>query len=175
MVPNLPTTSRSWSSSETGSSVPRPEREPILVSACLLGCNCRYNAVVRENSALAARDDIEIVAVCPEEAGGLPTPRAAADIVEGDGASVLDGTSRVVDRGGRDVTAEFVAGAETVLVTARRVGAKKAILKSRSPSCGIGTLSTADGPRPGNGVTAELLLRHGIAVENAEFTDGAST
>lgn len=142
---------------------------PVLVSACLLGEVCRYNAVRRHNSRVIDSSEPRLP-VCPEVWGGLPTPRPAADIVGGDGADVLDGKARVIDETGRDVTEAFLSGAQKVLETAQSTGARKALLKSRSPSCGCGELSRADGSRTaGNGVTAALLLRHGIEVESTEF------
>lgn len=146
-----------------------PESEAVVVSACLLGHRCRYNAMIRSNHELIAAG-ARLVPVCPEQQGGLPTPRPEADLVGGDGAAVLDGEARVVDVHGRDVTQEFVRGAEAALATARVVGARRAILKSRSPSCGLGEVSTSWGDRlPGNGVAAELLRRGGLVIETAEF------
>ena len=150
-------------------------REPVLISACLLGRNCRYNAIRRENRELVSDEGVRWVPVCPEEAGGLPTPRPAAEI-EGDaeGGDVLDGKARVLDVDGNNVSAEFVAGAHAALEAARATGAQRAVLKSRSPSCGCGELSTAGGTRPGRGVTAALLERSGVTVESADFDPGPS-
>ena len=105
--------------------------------------------------------------VCPEEDGGLGTPRPPAEIVGGDGHDVLDGTARVVTKQGVDVTAEYVRGAEIAFAAAREAGAATAVLKSRSPSCGRGCVY--DGtftrtPTAGDGVTAALLKRNGIEV-----------
>ncbi|HVY61035.1 MAG TPA: DUF523 domain-containing protein, partial [Planctomycetota bacterium] len=106
------------------------------------------------------------VAFCPEEAGGLPTPREPASIEDGkSGEDVLDGRARVLTASGRDVTAEFVAGARACLEVARRHGVRRAYLKSKSPSCGAGALRRLDGAlEPGFGVTAALLRREGIEV-----------
>lgn len=104
---------------------------------------------------------------CPEVDGGLGTPRPAAEIVGGDGHDVLDGKARVVTEGGRDVTAEYVRGAELALAAARAAGATTAILKSRSPSCGRGRIYDGSFTRTavvGDGVTAALLQRNGIEV-----------
>lgn len=79
-----------------------------------------------------------MVAFCPEQAGGLGTPRAAAELVGGDGYDVLDGRARVVDANGVDVTEAFVAGAHRALAAARRAGCAEAVLMPRSPSCGRG-------------------------------------
>ena len=167
----------------------RDDGEPVLVSACLLGCNCRYNAEVRSNSGIVrARGERpeRWIPVCPE--ASLGTPRPPADLIfvtaedgssEGrlaEGADVLDGRARVLTRDGVDVTEAFVKGAEEALRLAKASGARRAVLKSRSPSCGRGELSSGDGGRrPGNGIAAELLLRHGIEVESADFTEGEST
>ena len=107
------------------------------------------------------------VLVCPEEDGGLGTPRPPAEIVGGDGADVLEGRARVMTRGGRDVTAEYVAGARIALDAARAAGAETAILKARSPSCGKGSIYDGSFTRTvkdGDGVTAALLKAHGIQV-----------
>lgn len=144
----------------------------MLVSACLAGCRCRYDqgsrpygpviALVREGKALP---------VCPEQMGGLPTPRPPAEIVDGDGDDVLEGRARVVSAAGEDVTAQLLAGAREALRLAGAVGAKAAILKERSPSCGSGAIydGTFRGAvRAGQGVTAALLRRHGVQVFSEE-------
>ncbi|MGK5638536.1 DUF523 domain-containing protein [Streptomyces sp. URMC 126] len=145
--------------------------EPILVSACLRGIPCRFDgrdkAAPEVAEALAGRT---VVAFCPEVAGGLATPRRPAESVGGDGHDVLDGTARVVEDTGRDVTAEFVAGAWRALAAARRAGCSEALLMPRSPSCGRGAVYDGSfGGRlvPGDGVTAALLQRNGIAVRPA--------
>lgn len=93
------------------------------------------------------------IPVCPEQLGGLPTPRVAAALVGGDGFSVLAGDAKVVDKTGRDVSKEFILGAEQVLHIARARKIELAFLKSRSPSCGVGAIT---------GVTAALLIRENI-------------
>lgn len=142
--------------------------EPILVSACLAGRAYRFDG--------AANQDDEVdrlvaegraVLVCPEEDGGLGTPRPPAEIVGGDGSDVLAGRARVVTRAGDDVTEAYVAGAHLALEAARRAGARSAILKARSPSCGAG--GVYDGSftrtlRPGDGVTTALLQANRIEV-----------
>lgn len=141
---------------------------PVLVSACLAGMPCRYDARSKgspEVLELSRRG--AAVSICPEVAGGLGTPRRPAEIVGGDGADVLDGRARVVDDEGRDVTAAYLAGARRALEVAQKAGAATAILTDRSPSCG--SRQVYDGTfrgtrRPGVGVTAALLERHGITV-----------
>ena len=132
--------------------------------------HCRYDAGARPSGKLETlRSGARILPLCPEVAGGLGVPREPACIEGGDGAAVLDGRARVVTASGRDVTAEFIRGAEAVLVLAQRAGARRAVLKQRSPSCGVGALAGPHGVvTPGDGVTAALLRRNGIAVESDE-------
>lgn len=92
-----------------------------------------------------------IVPVCPEQLGGLTTPREAADIVNGDGVDVLEGRAKVINRSGDDVTSHFVQGAYQVLKIADIQNISAVCLKSRSPSCGVKRL----------GVTGALLKKHG--------------
>ncbi len=109
--------------------------------------------------------------VCPEEEGGLGTPRPAAEIVGGDGHDVLAGRARVVTRAGRDVTEEYVRGAHVALERARREGVGSTLLKARSPSCGKGCIydgSFSRSQRAGDGVTAALLIQQGIEVLTEE-------
>ncbi len=142
---------------------------PLLVSGCLLGLCCRYDGGTQPHpplQALAAQG--RAIPICPEVAAGLPTPRPPAEIRGGDGGHVLDGRARVVRADGTDVTAAFVAGAEAALQLARRYGVTEAVLKSYSPSCGVGRIydGTFSGRlMPGDGVTAALLERAGIAVK----------
>lgn len=143
-----------------------------VVSACLMGCMCRYDKksnLVPEVEQLVK--DGQAIPVCPEQLGGLPTPRTPAEIVGGDGFDVLDGKARVMDRQGKDVTVEFIDGAYQALRMAQVVGATEAILKERSPSCGShqiydGTFSGAK--KAGMGVTAALFMRNGILVRSEE-------
>lgn len=145
--------------------------EPVLVSACLRGVPCRFDgrdkASPEIEAALAGREPVPF---CPETAGGLATPRRPAELVGGDGGAVLDGAARVVDDTGRDVTAEFVAGARLALRAARRAGCREALLMPRSPSCGRGTVhdgSFTGRLTAGDGVTAALLARNGVTVRPA--------
>lgn len=133
-------------------------KEKLLVSACLLGTPCRYDGESKRNDAVCAlAEKFELVPVCPEVMGGLPTPRTPS---ERQGA-------RVVMRDGRDVTAEYRLGAQRTLEIAQREGIRAAVLKERSPSCGSGEVydsSFTGALTAGDGVTAELLKAHGIAV-----------
>lgn len=132
----------------------------ILVSSCLLGAACKYSG--KDNlcrgllAALQAGGHVP-VPVCPEVYGGLPTPRPPAER-RGD---------RVVTEDGADLTAQYRKGAETALLLAEAAGCRAAILKANSPSCGCGQIydgSFCHRKVPGDGVTAELLRAHGLAV-----------
>jgi uncharacterized protein YbbK (DUF523 family) len=112
-----------------------------------------------------------LVPVCPEVVGGLGTPRDAAEIVDGDGAAVLDGTARVMTAEGDDVTAAYRRGAAAAVDLARAVGATRAVLKARSPSCGAGAVydgTFSRTQRAGSGVTAAALRSAGIDVVSDE-------
>lgn len=152
-----------------------PERRPVLVSACLLGRECRYDGRSNEDRVLAdelARRGLEPLPFCPEEQGGLPTPRPAAWIEGGDAGDVLDGRARVVDERGADVTEAFAQGARRALETCRAAGVREAFLKERSPSCGVCNTHVGNRLVEGRGVTAELLARAGIAVSGVEGRRG---
>jgi uncharacterized protein YbbK (DUF523 family) len=154
----------------------REKTSPMIVSACFAGIHCRFDQ--RHNRIDAIQRLVRkgrAIPVCPEQMGGLPTPRNPAEIVGGDGDDVLDGRARVVDNQGNDVTEAFLAGAREALAMAKAIGAKKAILKERSPSCGScaiydGTFSKT--LKAGMGVTAALLRRHGIEVVSEETWEG---
>lgn len=128
----------------------------LLVSACLLGCRCRYDGASKEYppvKRLAGRHTL--VPVCPEQLGGLSTPRPPAERRGG----------RVVTREGEDVTAAYRRGAEETLRLCRLLGCTAAVLKERSPSCGHGKIydGTFSGVlAAGDGMTAELLAANGI-------------
>ncbi len=141
----------------------------IIVSACLVGLKTRYDGddnLVESVRELVARG--EAIPICPEQLGGLPTPRTPADFSGGDGRAVLDGAARIVDRDGNDVTEAFIRGAEESLSIARMTGATVAILKERSPSCGLRRVWIDGELVDGRGVTTALLERHGIRIESEE-------
>nr|WP_321466234.1 DUF523 domain-containing protein [uncultured Desulfobulbus sp.] len=127
-----------------------------LVSACLIGLCTRYDGKSKANpQCLQDLNDYHWCPVCPEQLGGLPTPRIAAEIVGGDGHAVLAGSARVLDRDGIDRTAHFIRGAQMVLHIAQMLNVSCCLLKSKSPSCGLA---------PTAGVTTALLREHGIDV-----------
>lgn len=136
------------------------------MSACLLGRPCRFDGKDKLVQALpdALRAErAEAVPFCPEEAGGLGTPRPAARIVGGDGEDVAEGRARVVNERGEDVTGRFLDGARQAVAEAQRNGCAVAYLKERSPSCGCAQVHTENGVAPGCGVTTALLRRAGVA------------
>ena len=139
-----------------------------LISACLLGVRCRYDGGhSRDAAAIKQHETDTLIAVCPEELGGLPTPRPPSEIVGGDGEDVLAGTAKVMTAAGVDVTDAYLRGAHQTLRIAQSHGATRVILKARSPSCGCGHIydGTFSGMlKAGDGVTAALLKQHGIEV-----------
>ncbi|MCG6573117.1 DUF523 domain-containing protein [Pseudomonas sp. AF32] len=143
--------------------------EKILVSRCLLGHRVRYDGGASGPFDVLQQwlDEGRVVPLCPEVAGGLPTPRAPAEIAGGQGVRVLDGEVAVVTADGEDVSAQFLSGAHQALDQVREHGIRIAVLKANSPSCG--NLLTYDGTFSGvkvrgEGVTAALLKRHGVKV-----------
>ncbi|MDI6808873.1 MAG: DUF523 domain-containing protein [Candidatus Eisenbacteria bacterium] len=137
----------------------------IIVSACLAGFNCRWDGANCANIAVETLVRTgNAIPACPEQLGGLSTPRSPAEIETGGGSSVLSGTSRVVNRDGQDVTEQFVRGAKEFLRIAQKYGAKEAILKQGSPSCGFGRIVRKGKDIEGSGVTARILEENGIKV-----------
>ncbi len=146
-----------------------------IVSACLLGINCRYDGgCFHDDKLLELAAQGKVIAVCPEQLGGNATPRDPCEIDGGSGGDVLDGKCRVKTVKGEEITESFINGAREALKLAEACGAKKAILKARSPSCGFGKIydgTFSSKIVPGNGVTAELLIRNGIEVFTEETFD----
>jgi uncharacterized protein YbbK (DUF523 family) len=150
------------------------DKPALLISACLLGVACNHEG---RGSPRAVVDELarryRLVPVCPEVLGGLPTPRAAAELAGGDGANVIAGaeSARVVSVEGNDVTAAYRRGAEAAVALARAVGATRAVLKARSPSCGSSAVYDGTFSRrlvPGRGVTAAALAAAGLEVGSEE-------
>ena len=137
----------------------------ILVAACLLGVPCRYDGKSKKNEGvIQSLKGKAFLAVCPEQLGGLPTPRARNYFVGGDGRAVLDKKARMGNAEGKDVTDNFVRGAEAVLYLARMTGARTMAGVEKSPSCGL-SLVDCDGKWiKGEGVTTALLRESGIEV-----------
>ncbi len=155
--------------------------EKILVSRCLLGHRVRYDGGASGPVDLLEQwiEEGRVVPLCPEVAGGLPTPRAAAEIPGGQGGQVLDGIAAVITTDGEDVSAQFLEGARQALELVQKHGIRVAVLKANSPSCG--NLLTYDGTFSGvkvsgEGVTAALLKRHGVRVfSELELAEAAVT
>lgn len=150
-------------------------REPVLVSACLLGSECRYDGRHNRDGALERELDargMRAIPFCPEEHGGLGTPRPPAWIEDEGAAAVLDGRARVVTNAGVDVTIQFVEGAKGALRACQAHGIRRAFLKERSPSCGSCSTHVGGTLVSGPGVTSALLQRNGIAVEGVEGRRG---
>ncbi|WP_409287273.1 DUF523 domain-containing protein [Pseudomonas guariconensis] len=147
----------------------RSDLPRVLVSACLLGQPVRYDGRDSGHPDLLQRWQAEgrVVPLCPEVAGGLPTPRPPAEIPRGQGAAVLDGQAQVVTVTGLDVSEAFLAGARQALALVREHGIRVAVLKAGSPSCGnrLTYDGTFSGVKvPGEGVTTALLRREGVLV-----------
>ncbi len=146
-------------------SAPAESKSPALVSACLLGVRCRYDGCSKSSeAALALVRSRPCVPVCPEQLGGLPTPRPKSHLTDGDGRAVLAGEAKVVNDAGEDVTAAFVRGARECVELARRFGAREAFLKQRSPSCGCGVVRVSGEMTEGLGVAAAALEQAGLRV-----------
>ncbi len=150
------------------------EQEPkILVSACLLGLRTNYKGEGKEiDTLMNLWKSGRVVFVCPEQIGGLPTPREEAEIEKGKtAADVLRGNGTVLTKSGIDVTEQFIKGAQQTLEVCERLNIKTAVLKARSPSCG--SVQVYDGTFlgnriPGFGVTAEILRQNGVNVFDEE-------
>ena len=131
-----------------------------IVCACLLGLKTRYDGKMIPSTACQKTVEGGIcIPVCPEQLGGLSTPRTAADLIGGDGHDVLAGSARVITRTGQDITENFILGAKQVLEIARQQDITKVFLKARSPSCGLA---------PKIGVLAALLKEEGYSIVEME-------
>lgn len=155
-------------------------RQPIFISACLLGMPCRYDGGSKpllDLVKLIGQNRV-IIPFCPEIQGGLAIPRFPAEIIDGDGTMVIQGKARVVNKKGEDYTEQYLNGARAVLEMAKDLHPKLIMLKSKSPSCGIGEIY--DGSfngilKQGDGVTAALLKRAGFEVcTELDYLNGLS-
>lgn len=134
----------------------------ILVSACLAGVNCKYSGGNNENEEIKKLvESGEAILICPEQMGGLTTPRKPAEQFK----------DKVICEDGTDVTKNFERGAEEALKIAKLAGCKKAVLKSKSPSCGCGKVYDGTFSKTlidGDGVTAKLLIENGIEIISSD-------
>ena len=141
----------------------------IIVSACLLGFNCRYDGGNHPEEALFAPALKKfLVPVCPEQLGGLSTPRAPSEIQGGDGLDVIEGKARVVSASGRDVTDCFLRGAQEIARFMKLMEISIAIMKEKSPSCGVFHIKSGGAILRGAGVTSALLTKNGIRVISSD-------
>lgn len=144
----------------------------IIVSACLLGLNTKYDGKTNEHALLQKYTAMaKFIPVCPEQLGGLPTPRVPVEIIDGTGQEVLCGRCVIQGEHGEVVTSEFILGAKEVLKIIKMVTVTAAILKERSPSCGVNCIydgSFSHQIKSGQGVTAALLKQHNIPIYSEE-------
>jgi uncharacterized protein YbbK (DUF523 family) len=141
----------------------------IIVSACLLGTKCRYDGGSRSDETVLSMIPREIlIPVCPEQLGGLSTPRSPSEIVGGDGRDVLNGAARVIDREGCDLTASFIRGAREAMKIAELFNITTAVMKEKSPSCGSFHIMRKGKRAEGPGVASALFIQNGIKVVSSE-------
>ncbi|MBQ6669148.1 MAG: DUF523 domain-containing protein, partial [Deltaproteobacteria bacterium] len=144
---------------------------PLLISACLLGIACRYDSASRDIPDVRDflhRHHLLPVPICPEQLGGLPTPRTPCQFCGGDGKDLWQGTATLVNEDGHDLTPFFQRGAREALKIAQLCGCKAALLKERSPSCGVRAVHCEGMLRAGTGVTTVLLREAGLYTFNDE-------
>lgn len=134
----------------------------ILVSACLVGINCKYSGGNNFNQKIFDLvKEGKAIPICPEQLGGLKTPRKPVEL------KVIDGKRYAIDNEGNDVTENFERGAIEVLKLAKNLNINKAILQPRSPSCGVNKIYSGNFDNKlidGNGILADLLIENGIEV-----------
>ncbi|MBL4771666.1 MAG: DUF523 domain-containing protein [Planctomycetes bacterium] len=145
----------------------RSESTPVLVSACLLGRPCRYDGKAKRDASLEQElqsAGLRPIPFCPEESGGLSTPRPKAWIESQDAAAVWSGDSEMVTEHGQNVSKEFKAGAALAMEQCVKHSISDAYLKERSPSCGVEQTHVQNKPVAGPGVTTALLIKNGVRV-----------
>ncbi len=142
----------------------------VIVSACLVGLKTRYDGKTEEDPEIVELFSMgDVIPVCPEQLGGLPTPREPVHFKGGDGKDVLEGKAKVVGvTTGEDKTENMLRGANEVLKIVEMLGIKKAILKEKSPSCGLRCVMIDGEWKKGMGVTTALLIKNGIEVETRD-------
>ena len=140
----------------------------LIVSACLVGVNCKYDGGNNDNNKVKEfLKDKKYVIICPEQLGGLTTPRKPSEINNIGGQEVLKGNSKVISCENKDVTKNFIEGAKESLKIAKLINCKKALLKEGSPSCGCNQIYDGTFNKnkiPGIGVTAALFIENNIEV-----------
>lgn len=139
---------------------------PIIVSACLAGINCRYDGGNKKNEGVVSLvAEGKAIPVCPEQLGGLPTPREKAEYASGDGKELLEGRGSLLTESGLDVSDAFIQGSKEVERLAKEIGAKRAILCEKSPACGPNWIWRQGVLTKGEGVCAAVLRQAGLTVE----------
>lgn len=137
-----------------------------LVSLCLLGVDCRYNGKNKKMKHLDKLLEKYVpIPFCPEQVGGLPTPRPASFFIDGDGEAVLKGEARIVNEKGEDVTSYFLKGCQEAVKLIRLLNIDTVILKDRSPACGVEYIWIGDSCVEGKGVLKAILERLNFKVE----------
>jgi len=140
-----------------------------LVSACLVGINCRYDGANSFSETVAEfLGDKQFMPVCPERLGGLGVPRAPCRFAGGDGKALLEGSAQILDQDGNDLSEAFLVGANKALAVVRTKCITAALLNERSPSCGVHEVYIGDARTPGMGVMTALLVKEGIRVISDE-------
>lgn len=146
-------------------------REPILVSACLLGLPTRYDGKTKRSQAVVEylqRENLLPIPVCPEQLAGMSTPREKTFFKSGSGLDVLAGQGHVVSASGESMNDIFCRGASMVLQIGHLSHCRRALLKERSPSCGVHLVYRGEARVPGTGVTTALLIKEGFEVFSEE-------
>lgn len=149
----------------------RAATQPVLVSACLLGVNCRYDGGSNHNRKLIdylSAHKLQAIPVCPEQLAGLPTPRPKAWFTCGDGQGYLQQQAQLHNEFGQNVGPAFLLGAQETLKIARFCGCSTAIMKERSPSCGCRQIHRNNELVAGAGLASALLQQSGITVTSEE-------
>ncbi|MBS3740588.1 MAG: DUF523 domain-containing protein [Candidatus Cloacimonetes bacterium] len=140
-------------------------KEIVLISGCLFGLNCRYDG---DNNRLDNLNELSkkyiLVPVCPEQMGGLSTPRSPSFFIKGDGEDTIKGKNNLINEDNKNVSSYFRKGAYGVLNVCRKLQIKRAILKGSSPSCGTNNVFLGEKLTKGRGVTSFLLLTNDITV-----------
>ncbi len=147
--------------------------EVVLVSACLMGLNCRYDGKHNYHREIClSGDEYILIPICPETEGGLSTPRPLCEIQGSSGLDVLLDKAKIINKDNKDVTKYFIDGAYKTLEIAKLYEVNQVIFKARSPSCGCGMIydgSFTGKLRPGDGITTALLKDNGINVYTEEY------
>jgi len=140
-------------------------KKNLLVSACLVGINCRFDGKNQKNlNVMQLAKYYNLIPVCPEQLGGLPTPRPASWFIKGNGVDTNKGLNNMQNEDGKNVSQNFKNGAKEALTICKLLDIKNAILKENSPSCGLKKIYLKEKLVDGMGVTAAILLKNGIDV-----------